>query len=175
MFPTPIEPTVFPLRPIAHVPGRLRPPSRSRDSIFRQQFVRQREDEQEDARRHRPANAIGCVREDYAVRRARGHIDAVVADAHARDDLQTSIGSGYGGGRDTRIQHAQRVVRRGMSGRQFTHVVMNEFPLEAGRVEQLQRPRIENGRAVVPQRVARNTDAKVGHLECLRCLGCLNA
>ena len=76
----------------AHMHRRLGPASRARDSVLRQQLVGQREDEQQDARGHGSANAVRGIREDDAVRRTRCDIDAVVANAHPRDDLHSPSG-----------------------------------------------------------------------------------
>jgi hypothetical protein len=145
----------------AHVVGRLGPPPLARDAIFRQQLVRERKNEREDARRHRTTHAVGGVRQNDAVGRAGLHVYAVVPDTHARDDPDALGGTGHNRFWNLRVQHAQRVVRRAVRRGQLLDVVRKKLPLQLRRVKDLQRALVEDRCPIRAQRVARDPDFEI--------------
>ena len=123
--------------------------------------MRKREHEADHAGRHRTAYAVRCNGQQNAAPGARRHIDRIVADAEAGDELDLAVRARQGLARDFRRHQADRVVGIAIFRRQFRHLVRQEFPFDRRIIEHPECFFTEY-RAVRGNRVAGNADSELG-------------
>ena len=131
-------------------------------AVLQHELAGERQDERQRDRGDRARHRHRRIGDEDAGAGHGGDVDRVVADAVPRDDAQAAIAARDRGGRRARRVDVERVVARGVIGRELRHDLGQVLPLECGRgVEDRERLAAERGLAARVEDVAGDADAEL--------------